>query len=386
MDRTKDQGKTREQLIRELADLRRQVANLKASVVAHEQREEALRRTEAEWRSLVENAPAKITTLDRDGTILFVNSIAPDRTTEGVVGTSIYNYLSPDERDEIEQVLESVFQSGVAKQYETVVVKTDGTEVVFSNNVAPIKHKDQTIAAISIATDITELKQAEERIRASLREKEVMLREIHHRVRNNLAVISSLLDFQARYTQDEQAQAALHESKSRVHSTALVHTQLYRTPDLAQIDFAAYVQTLTENLFAAYQVVPGGATLQLDISDVPLEVDQAIPCGLIITELVANALKHAFPVNGKNEGAEEHEIRVVFHPTTEGEYELVVSDNGVGLPSSFEFPSRDTLGLFLISAYARGLKGTVEWHADEGTTCRILFASGNFSKLLQDND
>jgi PAS domain S-box-containing protein len=510
MSRTKDQDKTREQLISELTDLRRQVTNLEASVVAHERREETLRRTEAEWRSLVENAPAKITTLDCDGTILFVNSTSPDRTTEEVVGTSIYNYVLPDEQDEIKQVLESVFQSGLAKKYETVVVRADGTEVVFSNNVAPIKHKSQTIAAVFITTDITKYKQAEEalreseekfrylfqnanegitvtqdevvifanpkalellgcsrdelsvtnvfefihpedqnmvadryrrrltggivspvyecriidktgktrwvenrvvelawdgrpaylgffaditdrklaeeRIRASLREKEVMLREIHHRVRNNLAVISSLLDFQARYTQDEQAQEALHESRSRVHSMALVHAQLYRTPDLAQIDFAVYVQTLTENLFAACQVVSGGASLQLDISDVPLEVDQAIPCGLIITELVTNALKHAFPVNRKDDGAEENEIRVVFHPTAEGEYELVVSDNGVGLPPGFEFPSRDTLGLFLISAYVRELKGTVEWHTDEGTTCRILFTPVNLSKLLQDND
>ena len=211
----------------------------------------------------------------------------------------------------------------------------------------------------------------EEQIRASLREKEVMLGEIHHRVRNNLQVICALLDLQAYSTQDEQASEALRETRVRVGSMALVHEQLYRASNLAQIDFAAYVQTLTFNLFQAYQMVPGHVTSKLDVDDAPLEVDKAIPCGFIINELVTNALKHAFPLD--REG--ENEIYIAFHRTAEDEYELVVRDNGVGLPVDFQFPTRETVGMLLIGAYSRELKATVEWQSNGDTTCRVVFSA-----------
>jgi two-component sensor histidine kinase len=150
---------------------------------------------------------------------------------------------------------------------------------------------------------------------------------------------------------------------------ALVHEQLYGTPDLAQIDFAAYVQDLTVNLLGAYRVTPDQIALKVDVGDVFLEVDQAIPCGLIVTELVTNVLKHAFPAGRDG----EKEIRVAFDRTAGGAYELVVSDNGVGLPAGFEFPTRDSVGMLLLNAHARGLKATVEWESDGGTTCRVVF-------------
>jgi two-component sensor histidine kinase len=151
----------------------------------------------------------------------------------------------------------------------------------------------------------------------------------------------------------------------------IVHDQLYRTPDLAQIDFAAYLHTLTSNLIEAYQVTPGHVTLDLEVDDIVLKVDQAIPCGLMVTELVTNALKYAFPVDQEGERI----IRVVCHRTAAGQCELVVSDNGIGLPEDFRFPTKDTVGMLLLEAHARGLKATIEWRNDQGTACYILFGA-----------
>ena len=161
----KDQDKVKEQLISELADLRHRMSELEASVAANRQTEESLRKAEASWRSLVENAPEKITSLDRDGTVLFINRTTLGHTVEQVVGTSIYDYLPPAEQDNIEQVLESVFQSGQTERYETVDVGTDGTQIVRSVSVAPIAHEGQVTAAIFIATDVTEHKRTEEALR-----------------------------------------------------------------------------------------------------------------------------------------------------------------------------------------------------------------------------
>lgn len=221
----------------------------------------------------------------------------------------------------------------------------------------------------------TKCKDMEEQLRASLREKKVMLGEIHHRVRNNLQIIYALLNLQTQNVPDGQGREVLLETRARVHSMALVHNQLYRAPDLGQIDFAAYVQTLTSHLFNVYQITPGRVTLELDIDNVCLEPNQAIPCGMIINELVTNALKHAFPMDeGRVNSAEgRHSIGIAFHSNAEGGYELLVSDNGVGLPTGFEFSARETVGMLLISTYARELEATVEWDDEGGTTCRVMF-------------
>jgi two-component system cell cycle sensor histidine kinase/response regulator CckA len=160
----KDQDKTKEQLISELADPRHRITELEASAAADGQAEESLRKTEASWRSLVENAPEKITSLDRDGTILFINRTTLGHTVEEVIGTSIYNYLPPAEQDITRRVLESVFQSGQTERYETVDVRPDGTEVVYSVSVAPVEQEGQVTAAIFINTDISERKRAEDAI------------------------------------------------------------------------------------------------------------------------------------------------------------------------------------------------------------------------------
>jgi len=154
---------------------------------------------------------------------------------------------------------------------------------------------------------------------------------------------------------------------------ALIHAQLYRAADLAQIDFGGYVENLASELFAAYRTNAQHIALKIEIDDVFFEVKQAIPCGLLINELMSNALKYAFPAGWERPGEADNEIRVALSLQEDGQYVLIVGDNGAGLPPDFTFPTEDTLGMFLIDTFAEQLEGTVEWHNENGTTCTIVF-------------
>jgi two-component sensor histidine kinase len=205
-----------------------------------------------------------------------------------------------------------------------------------------------------------------ERIQASLQEKEVLLQEIHHRVKNNLQVISSLLNLQATRLGDSRAIDALRDSQDRVRSMALVHEKLYQSPDLAQIDFADYTRALTRSLFGSYRDHVPGIALRTQIDDTLMSVDIAIPCGLILSELVSNALKHAFPDGRSGE-------IIISLRAQEGSRVLTVADDGVGLPQEMEVLHPESLGLELVNTLATQLDGTLTWEREGGTTCMVTF-------------
>jgi two-component sensor histidine kinase len=220
---------------------------------------------------------------------------------------------------------------------------------------------------IGTCLDITEQITAEDRIRASLEEKEVLLKEIHHRVKNNLQVISSLLSLQAGSSQDPETLRLLRESHTRVKSIALIHEKLYQSPNLTQVDIQHYIRSLTEYLCTSYGLDPEKIRLRLDLEQAYLGIGTAIPCGLIINELVSNALKHAFP------GDREGEIYVGLHRKGDGEYALVVKDNGIGLPEDLDFPHANTLGMELVGSLVEQLDGRACWSTCSGTNVCISF-------------
>jgi PAS domain S-box-containing protein len=220
---------------------------------------------------------------------------------------------------------------------------------------------------VCTAHDITERKHAEEKLEESLYEKEVLLQEIHHRVKNNMQIISSLLSLQSQYVKDKYALEMFKESRNRIFSMASIHEKLYHSGDLAKIDFDGYIKSLSRYLFLTYNVKRSFVNLNVDCSNVYLSIDKAVPCGLIINELLSNALKHAFP-----EGR-EGEITVDFHPNGDGTVILIVSDNGVGFPKDIDIRNARTLGLHLVSALVNQLKATLEIEKDSGTTFRITF-------------
>jgi two-component sensor histidine kinase len=216
--------------------------------------------------------------------------------------------------------------------------------------------------------EIAERMRAEEQIKASLKEKEVLLKEIHHRVKNNLQIVSSLLHLQSQYIKDQPALDVLVESQNRIRSMALIHERLYRSQDLASIDFAVYIQDLTTHLIRSYRARPAPIDLKIDAQDVYLAVDTAIPCGLITNELISNALKHAFP-DGK-----AGEIRIKMELEGDRQFTLIVGDNGVGFPPDVDFENTESLGMQLVNTLVNQLDGTIELHSDdEGAEFRITF-------------
>ncbi len=215
--------------------------------------------------------------------------------------------------------------------------------------------------------EVQERQRAEEEIRLSLKEKEVLLKEIHHRVKNNLQIITSLLNLQSAQIKDADTLAMFRESQARVRSMALIHEKLYQSKDLARIDFSGYVRELMVYLFRSYTVSPDQIQTEFDTGEIYLGIDTAIPCGLIISELVTNAMKYAFP-NGRH-----GKIHLSLQPLTDGNLVLRVADNGVGFPDDFDWRESDSLGLQLVSTLTAQLHGKMEVSGRDGASFTLTF-------------
>ncbi|MBW4473401.1 MAG: PAS domain S-box protein [Stenomitos rutilans HA7619-LM2] len=221
---------------------------------------------------------------------------------------------------------------------------------------------------ITAAKQLEALRQAEEQLQASLNEKNVLLKEIHHRVKNNLQIVYSLLRLQHRRVKDQQAADILLESQNRIKSIALIHEKLYRSDDLAKIDLSQYIPNLAISLFGSYNTSANAISLKTNVEPVSLDIDTAIPCGLIINELVSNSLKYAFPAEKTGE--------IVINLSVKGDRQLAltISDNGIGMPETTEYSKPDSLGLKLVHDLVQQLEGTLIMHRDRGTAFEITFA------------
>ena len=214
-----------------------------------------------------------------------------------------------------------------------------------------------------------ELLASEQKLRQSLAEKESLLKEIHHRVKNNLQIVSSLLYLQEDAMGDAKGVEILRESQNRVKSMALIHEQLYGTADLAKIDFGRYIQGLAANLFDAYGIEPARIRLNVRAHDIALGIDMAVPCGLIINELVSNTLKHAFPTDSRGT------LEIVIARRDANRMEIVVSDDGIGMDKAHTQAEKKTLGLRLIDTLTAQLDGTLDIQTDHGTRFAIVLST-----------
>jgi PAS domain S-box-containing protein len=227
------------------------------------------------------------------------------------------------------------------------------------------RHPVRTVGAV---VDITERKNAEEKIEASLKEKEILLREIHHRVKNNMQIISSLLGLASENIKDKKYVDMFRESQNRINSMSLIHEKLYRSKDLAKIELNDYIRDLANSIYQSRGVKPGTIVLNINIENVQLGIDRSIPFGLIINELITNSLKYAFP------GDRKGEIKVSLHLIDEKTFELIVSDNGVGIPYDVDFRKTGSLGLRLVTMLVENqLKGKIELDRSKGTEFNIKF-------------
>lgn len=255
------------------------------------------------------------------------------------------------------------------KQQHFITDKKDkrGQRIIKEVFLNPIKNDTGEIIEVSgIAHDITEKTIAEEQLKESLQEKEVLLKEVHHRVKNNLQVISSILNLQSSYVKEQSTLNILKESQNRIKSMAFIHESLYQTTDFSQINFSEYVITLSQNLVHSYGVFDNFVKLDLQVKDISLNLDQSIPCGLLINELVSNALKYAFPEREKGT------ITIELYEKNE-EVFLKVSDNGIGLPKNINYRDTESLGLQLVMTLTEQINGTIELDNTSGASYSIRF-------------
>jgi two-component sensor histidine kinase len=240
--------------------------------------------------------------------------------------------------------------------------------------------RTQELAQLSekLMVELAERRRAEEQVKASLREKEVLLKEIHHRVKNNLQVVSSLLNLQSGQIHDPRITEAFRDSQNRVRSMALIHERLYQSENLAVIDFSDYVRNLAEHLLLSYGVGAEDVALVVEADEVFLDIDTAAPCGLLLNELVSNALKHGFP------GSRKGEIQVGLCADQDGHLTLTVSDNGVGFPKDMEIENAKSLGLQLVHTLVGQLDGRIEVHRRNGTAFHVTFPVPSQLRSWQD--
>jgi len=320
----------------------------------------------------LEAAPDAIVVVDSNGRIVMVNQL-----TEIMFGYTREELLNA----EVEMLVPDDFRQAHVKSRKKYTHhpitrpmgagraltgrKKDGTEFPVEISLSPLNTEQGTLIT-SIIRDITDRRRVEQQIQASLREKEALLKEIHHRVKNNLQVISSLLRLQSEYIQDVAERELFAESQNRIRSMALVHEKLYKSNDLSRINFAEYVESLAALLFRSFGI---GSRINFNIQgdSIFLSVEKAVPCGLIVNELLSNCFKHAFP--DKNSG----EINVKLDTAKNNQYILIIEDDGVGLPTDFSLEKAETLGLQLVKNLVNQLDGVIDIIKQPKTCFKITF-------------
>jgi PAS domain S-box-containing protein len=331
--------------------------------------EEALHRSREEFKELFEDAPVGYHELDKKGNIVRVNDTELRMlgyTAEELLQQPVWTIMADQELSRLAVFAKLEGHVVPSQAFERVACRKDGSTLAVMIEDRVLRGEDGSIVGLrSVLQDITMRKLADEQLRRSLEEKEVLLREVHHRVKNNLNVISSLLNLQSLAIQTpEEALAAFRNSRDRIMSMALVHEELYNSRSHARVDMNEYVENLTRHLLQAYGS-GDDIHLKAEAVGIVLGVDTAIPCGLILNELITNALKYAFPKGGAGD------IHVLLRTVDDGFLELSVSDNGIGFSEGYE--TRGTLGLSLVQMLTEQLDGTLDFSTGNGTRCVIRF-------------
>jgi PAS domain S-box-containing protein len=346
---------------------------LRNEITERERAEEALQVSEARYRAIVQDQTEFICRFLPDRTLTFVNEACCrflGKESEDLIGHSLIRFVPDADQRALEHHLATISRfNPVATLEHRVVMPSGQIRWVQWTNRAVFDEDGTLMAFQAVGRDIDDRKRAEENVKASLREKEVLLQEIHHRVKNNLQVISSLLKLQSRYVTHTPCRELFEASQSRLQSMALIHEKLYKSSNMADIDFKGYIESLGARLVAAAAAPGSQITLETEIKTSPLGIDVAVPCGLISNELISNSLKHAFP--GQNEGV----IGISF-ASDNHEFELVVRDDGVGLPDNLDPENAPTLGLRLVNTLVQQLHGHMKVNNAVGTEFRIRFPAG----------
>jgi PAS domain S-box-containing protein len=343
--------------------------------------QQKLQKSEEKYRTILESIQEGYFEADLAGNITFFNESACrilGYSSDELQGMNNRNYTSPETAKRIYKIFSNIYQTGNPADLEDYeILRKDGSVRILEMSATLLREAEgHPIGFRGVFRDVTDRKKAEKMIRQSLREKEVMLQEIHHRVKNNMQVISSMLSLQSRHIKDKNALELFKDSQNRVRSMSLVHEKLYMSENLGRIDCHEYVRSLTNYLSQIYCIDPNIIKFRFNIDEVFFGIETATPFGLLVNELVSNALKHAFP-EGK-EGA----ITINLHKDGEGDYALVVSDDGIGIPDHIDFRNTETLGLQLVSTLADQLDAAIELHRSGGTSFEINFGELKYRQRM----
>ncbi|MEG4286548.1 PAS domain S-box protein [Microcoleus sp. A006_D1] len=358
------------------------VVGIAEDISDSKQAEKAIRESEERFRQLAENIQDSFWLISAELTdVLYVSPAYEqiwERSREALYAYPLtwMEFIYPEDRHLLQEAMGRVLQ-GESTSTEYRIFRPDGTIRWVCDRAFPIYDESGKVYRLAgICEDISDRKLTEVRIQAALREKEVLLKEIHHRVKNNMQVVSSLLQLQAQYIEDEPTLALFEESQTRIHSMALIHEQLYQSEHLDRIDIASYVEDLVANLYQSFGCGNTSIQFNLNVEPIYLNIETAIPCGLIINELVSNSLKYAFAKSLPGE------ININFYEIILQQFNLTIQDNGSGFPADFDVETTETLGLRLVRMLIQQLEGTIVIDSQCGTCYHITFRELNYRRRI----
>lgn len=333
-------------------------------ITKRKQMEQALRENVERYRELADSIADVFFEMDENLKYTYWNKASENLTgisADEALGKSLYDLFPDINRLKADEMYKEVLRTQQPKTFENEYL-LKGKNFIFEISTYPSKR------GLSVfVKDITERKQTEHQLKKAFREKDVMLNEIHHRVKNNFQIILSLLRIQFRSIKDEKICEILKISQNRIKSMALIHDSLHRSKDLSKINFSNYVRNMTTHLFSIYNDGAKHVGLDLKAGEIYIDINRALPCGLIINELVSNSLKHAFPQEKKGK------VSIKIDEDIGKQFTLIVSDNGVGFPQGMDIQNTDTLGMQLVRELVKQLEGTIELDRNDGTTFKITF-------------
>ncbi len=339
-------------------------------ITERKQIEDALRESDTRFRILADTTSGAIL-IYQDEIYVYANPAATELTgfsTRELLDHKFWEIVHPEYRDlVISRAAARIVEENIPSKYSVKILHKSGENRWAEINVGITTYNSRP-ALIVTAFDITDHIRTEERALASLQEKEVLLKEVHHRVKNNLQIISSLLSLQSAALGDKEAALAFINSQHRIRSMALIHEMLYQSEDFSRISLSSYIQKLAYNLLRSYNVDTSKIRLHIEADQVFLDIEHAIPCGLILNELMTNSIKYAFVK--KHQG--NISIKLQRNAVNE-KYVLTIGDDGDGLPTGIDLGHLKTLGMELVATLVEQLDGTIELERGEGTTFRITF-------------
>lgn len=346
---------------------------LQTEIVERRQVEQELQRSRERFSQVAENADEWIWEVDKEGLFTYSSS-----AIEAILGYSpeeligkihFYDFFAPDVREDLKQASFQAFEQRESfKDFVNLNIHKNGKTVLMKTSGTPVTDREGNLLGYCGAdVDITREKQAEEQIKAALKEKEVLLKEVHHRVKNNLQIVSSMLTLQASQADDPKILEFCEESRYRIKSMALIHESLYCSEDLASIDLGRHMHSIISSFIKSHEEKACNINFSLKADTVLLSIEKAVPCGLIVNELVSNVFKHGFS------GHKQGDLTVELSCPDGNKAKMIIRNNGNSFPQDIDFRESPSLGLQLVKELVDQIEGSIEFSRENGTTFTITF-------------